>query len=252
MKGYETKIFVFIASVIVGILIVMNISFGPAEKTEFLTAEEYMQAINDRSKLANDISLLREQYTVNYNKFQNYVENASNPSDSLKIIESMKEELARNERLIGIEAVEGKGVSITIDDSMELHLNNQLSDMEINSRIVHNTDIIELLYQLNIAGAEAISVNGMRIMSNSEVVCEGPFILINDVKLTAPFYIDAIGNSESIKEYLYGQETHIGILSNLTSPFRNLYVDFNMEDKVKIPAYIGNYEFKYAKEVKNN
>lgn len=252
MKGYETKIFVFIASVIVGILIVMNISLGPAEKTKFLTAEEYMDAINERSKLANDISLLRQQYAVNYNKFQRYVENASNPSDSLKIIESMKEELARNEALVGIEAVEGSGVSITVNDSIELGLNNRLSQFESNSKIVHNTDIIELLYQLNLAGAEAISVNGMRVMSNSEIVCAGPFIVINDVKLTAPFHIDAIGNGQSIKEYLYAQDTHIGILTILTSPFRNIYVDFSIQEKVKIPAYIGNYEFKYAKEVKNN
>ncbi|NLM35415.1 MAG: DUF881 domain-containing protein [Clostridiales bacterium] len=252
MKGYETKIFVFIASFIVGILIVMNISFKPTEQTKFLTAEEYMDAINERSKLANDINLLRQQYAANYSKYQQYMENASNPSDSLKIIESMEKELARNRALVGIEAVEGQGVSITIDDSIELHLNNQLSDFETNSKIVHNTDIIELLYQLNLAGAEAISVNGMRIMSNSEVACAGPFIVINDVKLTAPFHIDAIGNSQSIKEYLYAQDSHIGILSTLTNPFRNLYVDFQIQERVKIPAYIGNYDFKYAKEVKNN
>ena len=64
MKGYETKIFVFIASFIVGILIVMNISFKPTEQTKFLTAEEYMDAINERSKLANDINLLRQQYAL--------------------------------------------------------------------------------------------------------------------------------------------------------------------------------------------
>ena len=103
----------------------------------------------------------------------------------------MEKELARNRALVGIEAVEGQGVSITIDDSIELHLNNQLSDFETNSKIVHNTDIIELLYQLNLAGAEAISVNGVRIMSNSEVACAYSFIVINDVKLTAPFHIDA-------------------------------------------------------------
>ncbi|NLZ47334.1 MAG: DUF881 domain-containing protein [Clostridiales bacterium] len=252
MKGYETKIFVFIASIIVGILIVMNISFGPAKQTKFLTAEEYMDAINERSKLTNDISLLRHQYAANHSKYQRYVKNSFNPSDSLKIIESMKEELARNEALIGLEAVEGQGVSITIDDSSEIDLNNQLSDYESNNKIVHNTDIIELIYELNLAGAEAISVNGMRIMSNSEVACAGPFILINDVKLTAPFYIDVIGNGQSIKEYLYAQDTHVGILTILTSPFRNIKVDFSIKENVKIPAYIGNYEFKYAKEVKNN
>lgn len=252
MKGYETKIFVFIASFIVGILIVMNISFGSLEQTKFLTAQEYMDTINERSKLNNDISLLRKQYAVNYSKLQRYKENSTKPSDALKIIESMKEELARNEALVGIEAVEGPGVSITLADSVEVNLNNQLSDLESNSRIVHNTDIIELLQQLNLAGAEAVSVNGMRIMSNSEIFCAGPFIIINDVKLTAPFHIDAIGNGQGIKEYLYAQDTHQGILFMLTSPFRNLYVDFTIQENVKIPAYIGNYDFKYAKEVKNN
>ena len=67
MKGYELK-YLFLLLVLLDLDCYEYILSG--RKTEFLTAEEYMQAINDRSKLVNDISLLREQYTVNYNKFQ--------------------------------------------------------------------------------------------------------------------------------------------------------------------------------------
>ena len=52
--------------------------------------------------------------------------------------------------------------------------------------------------KLKNAGAEAISVNGQRIVSNTYVYCDGSVILIDGVKIGNPFVIKAIGDSQTI------------------------------------------------------
>ena len=245
MRLNETKIFVFVAAMILGVLVAMNVSFKPLKPTKLLNAKQYQDAINERSKLFKEIALLEKQY-IDINKKLREFEGNNLPNS--KIIENMKEELEFNQRLLGTEEVVAKGINITLKDATTSFEGTiEVDEFFQWARIVHNTDVMEVVNSLKIAGAEAIAVNGQRIMSNSEFYCWGPFLKINGVNISAPFYISAIGNNDSIKKHLLSEDGYLTFLR-----YRGIIVGFSAEENVKIPGYIGDYKFKFAEEVKNN
>lgn len=245
MKLNETRVFVFVAAMIVGILVAMNISFGPTEPTKVLNARQYQEAINERSKLFKEIGVLEKKYIDNSKRLQEF---NSYITPNSKVVETMKGELDLNKRVLGVEEVQGKGVTITLKDATT-SFEGTIEDDEFFqwARIVHNTDVMEVVNSLKIAGAESISVNEQRIMNNSEFYCWGPFLKINGVNISAPFYISAIGNSDSIKQHLLSEDGYLTFLR-----YRGIVVIFNAEENIKLPGYIGDFKFKFAKEVKNN
>ena len=76
----------------------------------------------------------------------------------------------------------------------------------INSSIDINKIEGIIINELKIAGAEAISINGKRIVNSTSINCAGNVIQINGEKVGSPFVINAIGD----KDLLYGELTKNG------------------------------------------
>ena len=90
----------------------------------------------------------------------------------------------------GMTELVGPGVEVVIDDS-----NRDLSIWEdVNDVIVHDSDVLLVLNDLLAAGAEAISLNGHRIVHTSAVSCGGYIVHVNGVPEAKPFRIRAIGD----------------------------------------------------------
>ena len=109
--------------------------------------------------------------------------------------------------------------------------------------IVHDGDILQIINALRNAGAEAISVNGQRIVNNSSVTCIGNVIKINGEKVGTPFVINAIGSPS----LLYGSITikggYLDILKSAGVQVKATQVE---KDSIVIPKYEGVYKFEYA------
>lgn len=238
MKNHEADIFVFIASIIIGILISMNVSFSRGTDRVFLSAKQYQDAYNYKNKLYSDITALMEQYDNYYAKLSKY---NSNEENQTHISESIKEELNQNNLVLGKVAVYGQGIIINLNDASTENINNSFG-YERELRLVHNTDIIQVINDLKNAGAEAISINGQRIMERTEVYCSGPFIRANGVKIAVPFTIYAIGNKEVLYNYMLSNENYLKTLM-----IRKIRVDVEQTDEIKIPAYTGEDKKEFMK-----
>jgi uncharacterized protein YlxW (UPF0749 family) len=244
MKFSEMSIFVFIASIIIGILISLNISFkgqnGSAEV--LLSATQYQETYNTRNKLHTEISNLKEQYYSNLSKLDKY--KYDNP-DSAKVKQEISNELSKNSAILGSKEVSGKGLTLTLNDASLEFESSVNENLDLNSRLIHNFDIMMILNTLRNAGAQAISINDQRVLSVSEVYCYGPFMSVNGVKLPAPFYIKIIGNPDTVKNYILEQDSYLRMLKE----FRKIKVQVDVSDNIKIPAYIGELKYKYMKEI---
>ncbi|WP_123053536.1 DUF881 domain-containing protein [Clostridium sp. JN-1] len=236
MKSNEANIFVFIASIIIGILISMNISFRSKPNRVILNAKQYQDAYNYKNKLYNEVVGLINQYNGYSSKIKKY---KSDSQSQEKITNNMKEELNENNILLGKVALEGQGIMITLDDASTAGAANQF---EYQLRIIHNTDIIQIINDLKNSGAEAISLNGQRIIDRSEVYCSGPFLRINGVKIAAPFEIYAIGNKDVMYNYMVSNENYLKTLI-----MRKIKVNVQQLDNVKVPAYNGEEDIKFIK-----
>lgn len=60
-------------------------------------------------------------------------------------------------------------------------------------------DILHIVNILNNAGAEAIAINGQRVVSNTGISCIGVVIKVNEEKIGSPYIISAIGNQDNLE-----------------------------------------------------
>ena len=223
MKNNEATIFVFFASIIIGVLIAMNIGFGG--KNNFLDVKQYDEAYNERTKLYSDLNNLKEEYFNINAKLEKY-----DNSDVKKYQATVQKELTYNNLMLGKSDVEGPGVKITLDDG---EYTNMFS-------LVHDSDIVKVINDLRNGGAEAISINGQRIIYDNYGLCYGASIDLNGIKIIPPFYISAIGNEDVLYNYLTIEQTHLTALRG-----RELKVNVEKQDNMKILSYNGKIPYIY-------
>lgn len=155
-------------------------------------------------------------------------------------LEEAKNQINEGNKIIGLSEVTGSGVIITVEDS-EVDSNSVLN---LNNLIVHDKDILKIVNELKNAGAEAISINGQRVILTTSIVCGGNIININGEKIGSPFEIKAIG----LPETLANLSRPGGYLDNLEQD-RKLKVSLKKSNEVTIPKYSGVLNFKYLSSI---
>lgn len=138
--------------------------------------------------------------------------------------------------LLGNTELVGKGIIITVNDG-------DGTTGWANDYIVHDGDLYELVNSLKNAGAEAISINGQRIVSKTSITCAGNVVLINGEKVGVPFVIKAIGSPNR----LYGAITIAdGYMDWMIRDGVDVKVDTVDKETIVIPKYEGVYKYEYA------
>ncbi len=157
----------------------------------------------------------------------------------------LNEKLTNAELYAGLTKVTGKGVTVTLKD-VELTKEMKESGLYNNYGIVHDVNIRTFINELKAAGAEAISVNGERIVAMSEVRCVGPTIMINGDRVASPFVIKAIGNPKNLESAL---TINGGAVEEATKIY-GISVTVEQKDKLTIDEFLGSTHMEYAKTVK--
>ena len=144
--------------------------------------------------------------------------------------------LEKLESLLGYNSLEGSGIIITIRDA-EVSSNV----LNISDYLVHDKDLLQIVNALVNAGAEAIEINGQRIVSTTSITCIGNVIKINDEKLGTPYTIRAIGSVEK----LYGAITMPGGYISLLQDY-GLRINVEKSNLVKVQKYDGVYKMNFG------
>jgi len=158
------------------------------------------------------------------------------------VANAKQEEIKQNDMLLGTYEVNGPGIIITLSDNNTGMLQNGEQVLDFNQLIVHDDDLIQVINALNNAGAEAISINGQRIVQTTAITCEGNIIKVNGQPVSSPFTIKAIGSSG----LLYGSVTMIGGYLYYMELDGTL-VDVKQADNVTVEKYNGIINYKYIR-----
>ena len=140
--------------------------------------------------------------------------------------------------LLGNTDLIGKGIIVTLEDGENDGFKGLATDY-----VVHAEDILEIINALRNAGAEAISVNGQRIVNNSEITCAGNITTINGEKVGSPFAIRAIGSPIRLYSSIKIPGGYAEIMENDGVKVTIEQID---KDTIIIPKYEGIYKYKYA------
>lgn len=159
------------------------------------------------------------------------------------VASAKEEQLKINNTLLGLTNVKGSGIVIEMEDG---RIENSILEIESSSDLlIHDDDLLSLVNELRNAGAEAIEINGQRIINTSSITCEGNIIKINGERIGSPFTIKAIGSSQGL---LYGQITRPGSYLEYMANRQVNVKRVEQLDDILISRYSGTLSFKYIKE----
>ena len=154
------------------------------------------------------------------------------------IIDILEEDVKDNRNRAGYSALEGPGIEIVMYDNI-----GESIGLDFNDYIIHDVDIMNVINDLRVAGAEAISINDQRIVAWSEIKCGGPIIRVNGKSIGTPFMIKAIGDPQLLMAAVNAPGTYGDNLTKIYGIGLQPYV----RDKVEVAAYEGQFQFEYAK-----
>lgn len=87
-----------------------------------------------------------------------------------------------------------------------------------------------MLNELKISGAQAIAINGQRVLASSYIRCNGPVITIDGTQHPAPFVIEAVGDSDTLMASL---NLNGGVVDQLLND--NIVVSLEENQKLTMP-----------------
>lgn len=235
MKKTNPKLIIIIASAIIGLFVANQMKLN-LELLTPVTVKSIISAKNELSVAKQELTELEklvEQKTEELKALENITTGEEN------IIDILEADLKINKSKAGYTQLEGPGIEIIMFDNL-MFGNNVIS---YNDDIIHDVDILNIINDLKVAGAEAISINEERITSSSEIKCGGPIIRVNDRSLGAPFSIKAIGDPKVLMAAVNAPGTYGDTLKTIYGIGLEPYV----VDKLVIPSYKGIFAFNFAK-----
>lgn len=137
----------------------------------------------------------------------------------------------------GLTALTGPGVVVRLDDSTVKAKTGE----NPNLYLIHDDDLLKVINELRAAGAEALSVNGQRLIGTSEIRCAGPTLSVNNVRSAPPFEIRAIGDADALEGAL---KMRGGVADTLS--VWGIGLEIQRAEDVYIPPYKGSASFTYA------
>ena len=200
-------------------------------------------SISDNSDLIDEVFRQRQIYKDTYKKLEtaelNLEQIRLQATEHSGADSSLEAQIKNNNKLLGLTEVKGPGIIIRLDDNREIDVEEEL--VNPNLIIVHEGDLLQIVNELFNAGADAISINGKRIVNTTAILCDGNIIRINDEIVGVPIEIKAIGYPAS----LYALNRPQGYLSIMKRD--GVIVSTEKKDEITIPKYEGVYQYDYIK-----
>ena len=151
------------------------------------------------------------------------------------------EELQHRQIALGLLPVGGPGIQLVLGDStMRAGDATEAQDLYV----IHDFDLVQITNELWAAGAEAVALNGQRLIPGSAITCSTRLIRVNDVTISVPFTFLVIGNKENLMSALNIRD---GMLDRLR--VLQFKVELTPMDEIVIPPVAVPPQYQYAQPV---
>jgi len=145
-------------------------------------------------------------------------------------IQSLASDLNRIKTVNGLIEVAGPGV--------EVSLGGPLAPEELQ----------DVINELRNAGAEAIVLNGYRIVASSVVQLDRNGAKLEGAPLDPPYRFEAIGDPETLSRAV---DRKGGLVPALSANHPGIQMDIKKQDRLVAPIYDRKMEFRFATPVEN-
>lgn len=127
--------------------------------------------------------------------------------------------LKTSNQIIGKADMQGSGIQIIINETKA-----KLTALSF----------LQIINDLNSAGAKAISINGQRVTNMTDVMdISSKYVILNSIPISSPYVIEAIGDNNKIQEALNYSNSYISKIKNSGNE-----VEIREMKNLKIEKYI--------------
>lgn len=237
-KRLTTYYFLFVA-IFIGYFLTVQLRSNITPYQGIITIPKVLEMKSDIENLKRESQQLATSISESKIKLDAY-ENSVN--DGGNLLENMKKELEATRAYADYETVQGPGIIINMNDSLDEVREGENPDWYV----IHDADILEVINELRAAGAEAIAINDERVTATSNIRCGGPTINIDGKRQAVPFVIKAIGDPKALEASATAPGGYLDLME-----YTGIRIDLKKVDNITIKAYDGKPKLKYQTKVKD-
>lgn len=181
------------------------------------------------TELAQRVSVLRTEVDR-----LSAAQNTDNPGSAA--------ELAAAGDTVGLTPVKGPGVTVSLSDAPA---SVQAPGLDQDLLVVHQQDIQAVVNQLWASGAEAMTIQGQRVVPTTGIKCVGNTVVLHGIPYAPPYQITAIGDPRRLAAGLESSE-YLRIYQQYVRVYHLGYGQ-RTETEVRLPGFQGRVELAYAR-----
>ncbi|GAB3405292.1 DUF881 domain-containing protein [Flindersiella endophytica] len=156
-------------------------------------------------------------------------------------VEGLEKDASRLEPTAGLTSLEGPGLTISLDDAPpEMRQGQQ----DLDALVVHQQDIQAVVNAMWAGGAEAVTIQGQRLISTSAIRCVGNSVVLEKVPYPPPYRISAVGDVDRMLKEIYDSSAVAAYLDAVDH--LQLGWDIQRHNTLQVPAFKGKTELDYA------
>ena len=209
LRPTRTQALIGLLFVALGVLGVMAIR-GQAQGSPLQGARN-----EDLVQVLDDLTSRRDRLEVEARRLEVAQERSLAGSEGQALVEAQRR-VSGLEILSGVTSVSGSGVTLTITGGQ---------------RALPAALVLNMVQELRDAGAEAISVGGVRMVASSWVGSDGDSISISGTRVSEPLVVNAVGEPQTIATAL---QIPGGIAETIRAGGGSITID--REERVQVPA----------------
>lgn len=242
MRKIRSQIAVALVCAVLGFMLAYQFRMISIQESKVSVQGDSSQITTEISQLNNE----KDELTKKINSLQSQLNKYQSEAASKSVVnQQMLDEIKNLNLLTGSVDVTGPGITLTITPKNTIFT----SDITKQSDVIADSDLINIVNCLNFAGAEAISINDIRITCQTAIKTTSgtSAIIIGKSDRISPYKtitIKAIGNKDNLNSALVfpGALSGIPIASyDVSSPVKSDSITINKSNNV--------LNYKYAKQV---
>lgn len=143
----------------------------------------------------------------------------------------------------GLTPLAGPGLAVTLTDSTDRPPDGE----DVNDYVIHEDDLQAVINALWAGGAEALAVNGDRILATTAIRCVGNVLLLHGRTHSPPYTIEAVGDREELLAAL-ARDPGVERFAQAVQQFKLGY-EVEDADELLLAAYEGGTGLQSARPV---
>lgn len=160
-----------------------------------------------------------------------------------------QERIQRLQDPAGLSTVTGPAVRVTLDDASPEVIEEAVADdpdTNRNDYVVHQQDIQAVVNAMWRAGAEAVTIQGQRVVTTTGIKCEGNSVTLHGVPYPPPYEIVGVGDRRTLDRALADDDYLEIYRSYARAPGGGVSWDVEGLDRYAAPGYSGLVDREYA------